>query len=120
MIAALVRDLMIASRIEEAARSAGVGYRRLDGIEQVSSATDARLIVVDWSEREPDWPDRLAAWRDASMPPRRVIVFGRHTDLEAHAAAKRAGLGPMWARSRLVADLPRVLRGRSLGSRASG
>jgi hypothetical protein len=35
----------------------------------------------------------------------RVILFGRHTDLEAHAAAREAGLGPMWARSKLVTEL---------------
>ena len=40
----------------------------------------------------------------------RVILFGRHTDLEAHADARAAGLGPMWARSKLVAELPQLMR----------
>ena len=35
-----------------------------------------------------------------------IILFGPHTDLDAHAAAREAGLGPMRARSALVAGLP--------------
>jgi len=53
-----------------------------------------------WSARQPDWTDASLA-RTTS----RIILFGRHTDLEAHAAARAAGLGPMWARSRLVSRL---------------
>jgi hypothetical protein len=40
----------------------------------------------------------------------RVILFGPRTDLEAHAAARAAGLGPMWARSKVIAGLPSLLR----------
>jgi hypothetical protein len=38
-----------------------------------------------------------------------VILFGPHGDLEAHAAARATGLGPMIARSKLVADLPTLV-----------
>ena len=39
----------------------------------------------------------------------RLILFGPHTDLEAHADARAAGLGPMWARSKLVAELQALM-----------
>jgi hypothetical protein len=101
-VAAVVRDLMLFSRIESAARVAGVELARVDAPSDIPP--DADLILVDWSAREPDWADALRA---LSGP--RVIVFGPHTDLEAHAAAREAGLGPMWARSKLLTSLGELL-----------
>ncbi|MDQ2636250.1 MAG: hypothetical protein M3Y83_05150 [Actinomycetota bacterium] len=100
-VAAVVRDIMLFSRIESAARVAGVEVARVDG--PAVLPPDADLILVDWSARDDDWADALRAH------PGRVILFGPHTDLEAHAAARDAGLGPMWARSKLLADLPSVM-----------
>ena len=45
----------------------------------------------------------------SGLAPARVVLFGPHTDLAAHGAAREAGLGPMWARSKLVAELPDLL-----------
>ena len=61
------------------------------------------LVLVDWSAREPSWADAL---RGSTA---RVILFGRHTDLEAHTEARAAGLGPMWARSKLITELPSLV-----------
>ena len=94
----MVTDLMLYSRIEAAARVADVELVRVDTPQQVPP--DADLVLVDWSNRRPHWTDGL---RDLQA---RVILFGPHTDLEAHADARAAGLGPMWARSKLVAELP--------------
>jgi hypothetical protein len=101
-VAAVVRDLMLFSRIESAARVAGVELARVDAPFDIPA--DADLALVDWSAREPDWADALRA---LSGP--RVIVFGPHTDLEAHAAAREAGVGPMWARSKLLISLGELL-----------
>jgi hypothetical protein len=60
-------------------------------------------VLVDWSSRRAGWADALSA------SGARVILFGRHTDLEAHADARAAGLGPMWARSKLVTELPSLV-----------
>jgi hypothetical protein len=38
-----------------------------------------------------------------------VILFGPHVDLDAHAAARDAGLGPMMARSKLLSSLGELL-----------
>jgi hypothetical protein len=100
-VAAVVSDLMLFSRIESAARVAGVDLARVDSPSLVPP--DADLVLVDWSAREPGWTDALRAL------PGRIILFGPHIDLEAHADAKAAGLGPMWARSKLLSTLGEVL-----------
>ena len=45
--------------------------------------------------------------REAAAAPGRprMVVFGPHTDLAAHAEARAAGIGPMLARSKLVAGI---------------
>jgi hypothetical protein len=101
-VAAVVSDLMLFSRIESAARAAGAQLARVDSPSGIPP--DAELVLVDWSARQPDWADAL---RRLSGP--RLVLFGPHTDLEAHAAARDAGLGPMWARSRLLSGLASLL-----------
>jgi hypothetical protein len=100
-VGAVIDDLMLFSRIDAAASSAGASLVRASSPADLPADLD--LVLVDWSARRPDWADALAAL-DA-----RIILFGRHTDLEAHAAARAAGLGPMWARSKLAMDLGALL-----------
>lgn len=100
-VAAVMTDLMLFSRIESAATAAGVDLVRVDAPSDLPRA--AELVLVDWSARDKSWAAALQG-REG-----RVILFGPHTDLEAHAAAREAGLGPMMARSKLVADLPALL-----------
>ena len=107
-VVALVSDLILASRIEEAARAGGATFTRVDAPGDLPPPDEADLLLVDWTERQPDWIAALTAWRDAGRA--RLIVFGPHTDLAAHEEARRAGLGPMWARSRLVRELPGLLQ----------
>lgn len=104
-VGAVMSDLMLFSRIESAATAAGASLIRVDSPADVPDGLD--LVLVDWTARRPNWADALAAWRDRSDV--RLVLFGQHTDLEAHAAARAAGLGPMWARSKLIADLPSLL-----------
>jgi hypothetical protein len=101
-VAAVVTDLMLYSRIESAARVAGAELARVDAPRHVPP--DAELVLIDWSARDDRWAEELR-----SLAGRRIVAFGPHTDLEAHAAARAAGVGPMWARSRLAAELPRLL-----------
>lgn len=110
-VALLARDLMIASRIAVAAEHARVPFIRVEDPSALPSAASVDLLLVDWADRAPDWGARLAEWctgaPESAAP--RVILFGPHVDLEAHAAARASGLGPMVARSKLVADLPTLL-----------
>jgi hypothetical protein len=105
-VAAVMSDLMLYSRIESAAAAAGASLIRVDS--PANLPDDLDLVLVDWSARLPDWIDALRG-RSGS----RVILFGPHTDLEAHADAVAHGLGPMWARSKLVAQLMDLFAGRS-------
>ena len=100
-VAALVIDLMVFSRIESAAAVSGASLVRVDSPAGVPPDVD--LVLVDWSAREPGWTDALRAMSA------RIILFGPHTDLEAHAAAHNAGLGPMRARSNLISSLADLL-----------
>jgi len=70
-----------------------------------------RLLLVDWGERAADWGERIVAWcaRAPESARPRILLFGPHVDLRAHAEARDAGLGPMVARSKLVVDLPSLL-----------
>jgi len=105
------RDLLFGSRIVDAAARAGLELRRIDDPAGLPAASSVRMVLVDWSERRPWWGERLSAW-SAEAPPAerpRLILFGPHTDLVAHADARAAGLGPMRARSKLVADLPSLM-----------
>ena len=101
-VAAVISDLMLFSRIESAATAAGASLVRVDS--PADLPPDLDLILVDWSTRKLDWADALRV-RTVS----RVILFGQHTDLEAHADARSAGLGPMWARSKLISELPTLV-----------
>ena len=102
-VAAVISDLMLYSRIESAATRAEASLVRMDSPAELPNGLD--LVLVDWSSRQPGWAEALTASR-----PARVILFGRHTDLEAHAEARDTGLGPMWARSKLVASLSAVMQ----------
>ena len=103
-VAAVLTDLMAYSRIESAARASGVEVARVDSPHGIPQ--DAELVLVDWSERRPDWGEALQPTAG-----RRIIAFGPHTDLKAHADARAAGVGPMWARSKLFGALLEVLGG---------
>jgi hypothetical protein len=110
-VAVVARDLMIATRIADAGARAGVEVRRFDDPSELSPPADLGLVLVDWGARGPHWADQLSAWRsrEAASANPRLILFGPHTDLAAHADARVAGLGPMWARSKLLAELPVLL-----------
>ena len=104
-VAAVISDLMFYSRIESAAMAADADLVRVESPADVPADVD--LVLVDWSARDPDWTDALRAIRSAGA---RVLLFGPHVDLEAHAAARDAGLGPMTARSKLAASLDGFFR----------
>ena len=112
-VVAVVRDLISASRIEEAVTSTGGTMTRLDDVAGLPSGEAVDLLFVDWAARQPGWDAAITDWRNAvdaagaAQP--RVILFGPHTDLAAHADARAAGLGPMRARSAFFSSLPDLL-----------
>ena len=113
MIAALVsRELLFASRIANAFERAGSSLTRVERPADLPPAQSVRLALVDWGDRDADWASQLLAWlataSESARP--RVVLFGPHTDLDSHAAARAVGLGPMWARSKLLVELDRLVQ----------
>ena len=111
-LALVAKDLLFGSRVAGLAEQAGRGFLRVDHPRLLPSASEVAVVLVDWSERLPDWTEALRAWGTAQdgEPEPRVILFGPHIDRSAHEAARASGYGPMWARSRVLNDLPKVLR----------
>jgi hypothetical protein len=101
-VALVSPDLLIASRVASSVESAGSELLRVDDPTDLPTPPPP-LILVDWAYRRDSWSALLAESES------RVILFGPHTDLQAHADARGAGLGPMWARSRLLSALPDLL-----------
>ena len=102
-VAVVVTDILMFSRIDSAAAKAGQRPIRVETPDQIPP--DADLVIVDWAAREPGWADVLRSIDG------RIILFGPHTDLEAHRAARTAGVGPMIARSKLLSSLPQLMAG---------
>ena len=101
-IAALVQDLMLASRVRTSLEASGPRGRaghelpdELDGID---------LVVADLDAVP---PEHLA---ELGVP---VIGFYQHTDAEMKARAEEAGLSMAVPRSRMVRELPELVDGRS-------
>jgi hypothetical protein len=101
----LTPDLILASRVSEAL--AGPDHR-VDRVEDPADLSEIGIVdalVVDWAYRQPAWADAIRAWAAEAGDRPRILLVGPHSDLEAHADARRAALGPMRARSRLADDL---------------
>ena len=92
-------DLISASRIAEAAARSGLSCLRID--EPTSLPTDPAPAVafVDWDGRQPGWGEALRGWADAGVGQRRLVLYGPHTDLDAHHDARTHHIGPVLARS---------------------
>jgi hypothetical protein len=97
-IAALVQDLMLASRVRTSLEASG------HEVEQDSSLPDELdgidLVVADLDAVP---PEQLA---DLGTP---VIGFYQHTDTEMKARAEAAGLFIVVPRSRMVRELPELV-----------
>jgi hypothetical protein len=107
-VVAVTPDLMFATRVCEAASRSGLPCLRIDSPAELPPAPELEAVIVDWAERAPEWAADLRAWQASGSPAPPLILAGPHRDLEAHAAAAAAGLGPMWARSALFRRLPEL------------
>jgi hypothetical protein len=100
------RDLLFGSRIADAVTRAGATFVRIDDPVGLPRRQAADLVLVDWAERQPGWGEALRTWARSEPhvegTPWPILAFGAHRDLEAHAEARVAGIGPMLARSRVL------------------
>jgi hypothetical protein len=97
-IAALVQDLMLASRVQTALEASGHDVEQdadlpdeLDGID---------LVVADLDAVPPEHLSELG------VP---VIGFYQHTDVDTKKRAEEAGLSVAVPRSRMVRELPELV-----------
>lgn len=103
-------DLLTISRLESAAARAQHALETIaDPGRLTLDGEQSHLILVDWGARQASWGTELQRLIAGAPSAARVILFGPHRDLTAHAEARAAGLGPMMARSKVFADLPSLL-----------
>jgi hypothetical protein len=83
---------------------------RVDDPAELPPAAGISVAFVDWGSRQSGWAAAVSAWlaSGGAVPPR-LVVFGPHTDVDAHHAARDAGIGPMIARSKLITSLAEYL-----------
>ncbi len=115
-IAALVTDLIFATKIASTARSLGVevaNVRTLDQLtERLASNHDA-LVLIDLEAPDLDPIHAIELCKQSEQQPR-TIAFGSHVRTDLIGAARRAGADEVLARSGFVGRLPSMLQ--SIGS----
>jgi len=102
-IAALVQDLMLASRVRTSLE--GSGHEVEQDAELPDELDGIDLVVADLDAVP---PERLT---ELGVP---VIGFYQHTDVDTKARADAAGLSMAIPRSRMVRELPDLVE-RALG-----
>ena len=102
-VAALVQDLMLASRVRTALEAAGHEVEPDTALPDELDGVD--LVVADLDAVP---PEQLA---ELGIP---VIGFYQHTDVDTKARAEEAGLAMAVPRSRMVRELPELVE-RALG-----
>ncbi len=116
-IAALVTDLIFATKIASTARSLGVevaNVRTLDQLtERLSSNHDA-LVLIDLEAPDLDPIHAIELCKQSEHQPR-TIAFGSHVRTDLIGAARRAGADEVLARSGFVGRLPSMLQSVSSG-----
>jgi GAF domain-containing protein len=116
-VLALVRDLLLRSRIEAAAEAAGIAvsfaptYERLRAIAMMAPIT---LAFADLSDANLD-PETTAQELASACPSALLVGFASHIDLKPLAAARAAGFAQTLSRSEFVSRLPELLK--SAGSK---
>jgi hypothetical protein len=102
-VAALVQDLMLASRVRTSLEAAGHEVEADSSLPDELDGID--LVVADLDAVPPEQLGELG------VP---VIGFYQHTDVDTKARADQAGLEMAVPRSRMVRELPELVE-RALG-----
>jgi hypothetical protein len=102
-IAAVVADLMLASRVRTSLEAAGHEVEQDSALPDELDGID--LVVADLDAVTPE------ALGELSLP---VVAFYQHTDTETKTRAEEAGLAFAVPRSRMVRELPELVD-RALG-----
>jgi hypothetical protein len=110
-VAILADDLIWATRLSDAVRSAGAAprvVRRLEDLDALlqNAAGAEQGVIVDLTARA---YDGVAAIRLASAAGARVVAVGQHDDVAVRRAATEAGAARVFTYRALFEDGPRLL-----------
>jgi len=120
MILGVIDDLMFSSRVDVAARGAGVGFRKIGSLAEARQAAEEAdaaggriaLVLIDLGWRS---GDALALIRELRAEPALtetpLIAFGSHVQAERLDSARQAGCEMALPNSALAARLPEILAG---------
>ena len=104
-VLALVRDLLLGSRVAGACRTGGVGIEMVRDPVALQNRP-GKLLIADLNL--PGAIEAAAAWaREAEG--REVVGFVAHVDAATVSAARAAGIPRVMARSAFFAALPTIL-----------
>ena len=110
-VLALVRDLLLRSRIEAAAEAAGVEVAfaaNFDRVRDIAAATTITLVIADLSDSTFE-PKTTADELTAACPGANLIGFASHIDLKVLTSARSYGFAQTFSRSEFVTRLPDLL-----------
>jgi CheY-like chemotaxis protein len=112
-VVVVAEEILFLSRIQEAARDAGVTLHVVRAGEDLLTAarSGARLVLVDADSERLPWQSALGTLRGqpslAGLP---VVAYYSHVHDERAALARSAGASRVLPRGRFVQELPRLLR----------
>lgn len=112
MVLAAVDDLMFASKISTAARQLGVEVVFVKSVDEVKTAASRRpaLLILDLNSRRTDPLATVAAIKgDEMLSGLHTVGFVSHVQGDLVAAARRAGIDEVLARSAFVEQLTEIL-----------
>ena len=112
IILALVRDLLLRSRIESVADALGAEVTPASTLELARTrAAELSPAIVFADLSDANFPAETTA-RDlrAAVPEARLVGFASHVDLKSLAAARAAGFDLTLSRSEFTARLPELLK----------
>ena len=99
-VAALVPDLMFASRIEETLQAAGHEVVVVPTIEAIEAQGGADLVIADVAEIDPSALQRAGS---------AVLGFYSHVDVDTRRRAEAAGVDVVVPRSRMAREMPELV-----------
>ena len=100
LIAAIVPDLMLASRVTESLRAAGHEVVPVGAAPPVDLPAGAELVVCDLEAVDP---------AEVAALPVPALGFYSHVDIETRDAATAAGIDLAVPRSRMARELPALV-----------
>jgi hypothetical protein len=116
-VIALVDDLMTVSRLESAAKASATSIDFPANEPELKTALERAeggpaLLLVGLATTTLPWETLVPFCQSvagANGVALRVIAFGPHMDLKLRERAKDTGIEEIWANSRLMTDLPKLL-----------